>query len=277
MARIFITLHGYTAEVRLDAGRESLNAVEGTLTFPSELLELKELRDGNSIVNFWLERPAADEKNLGSVRFSGVVPGGFGGDDGLLFRAAFSARTEGAGTISVKNAHALKNDGQGSPAAITIVGADVRVAAAAVEAPASAVPEETDVTPPEPFTPVYGRDPLAYDGRWFLAFSTQDKGIGIAYYEVSEGGRAFASATSPYALKDQRLRARVAVRAVDRSGNAREVLPAPPPSVPREVTAWEPFAAAGAIILLIIWAFLHRRLRRRERAGSPLWYNKRKL
>lgn len=276
MAKLIVKLQGLTAEVRLDAGRESLNAVEGMLTFPSDLLELQEIRDGNSIINFWLERPAADEKNSGSVRFSGVVPGGFGGDDGLLFRVTFAVRTEGAGTISIKNAQALKNDGQGSPVAIAISGADVRVAEALVQEPAPSAPDEADTTSPEPFIPVYGRDPLAYDGKWFLAFSTQDKGKGVDFYEVSEGGRAFASATSPYVLKDQRLRARVAVRAVDRAGNAREVLPAPPPTVPREVTAWEPIAATGAVILLLLWAYFNRRLRHHERGASTVWYNKKK-
>ncbi|MEK7376550.1 MAG: hypothetical protein AABZ57_05260, partial [Candidatus Margulisiibacteriota bacterium] len=37
---------------------ESINAIAGKVIFPADLLEFKEIRDGNSIVNLWVDKPA---------------------------------------------------------------------------------------------------------------------------------------------------------------------------------------------------------------------------
>ena len=49
--------------VFLSAESENINAVEGILRFPADILEFKELNDGNSIVNFWVERPSRRVEN----------------------------------------------------------------------------------------------------------------------------------------------------------------------------------------------------------------------
>ncbi len=38
----------------LNTEGEDINAVEGKIIFPKTLLELKEIKDGNSIINFWI-------------------------------------------------------------------------------------------------------------------------------------------------------------------------------------------------------------------------------
>ena len=43
--------------VFLNAESENINAFEGKIIFPHDLLDLKEIRDGNTIVNFWIEKP----------------------------------------------------------------------------------------------------------------------------------------------------------------------------------------------------------------------------
>src|SRR3989344_5310183 len=47
----------FEVSVFLDTQLDDINALEGQIVFPGDLLELQEVRDGNSIVNFWIERP----------------------------------------------------------------------------------------------------------------------------------------------------------------------------------------------------------------------------
>ena len=76
---------------------EPLNAIEGKIRFPPDLLELKNIEDGNSIINFWIERPVAGE--AGKITFSGITPGGYQGERGLVFSLIFLVKQEGMGAF----------------------------------------------------------------------------------------------------------------------------------------------------------------------------------
>src|SRR3989338_3332078 len=103
--------------------QENINAFEGKIIFPNDLLDLKEIRDGNTIVNFWVERPHKEQgtgdKKQGEIAFSGITPGGYEGEKGLLFSAVFRALREGVGVLEVKDVKALLNDGKGTPARLS--------------------------------------------------------------------------------------------------------------------------------------------------------------
>src|SRR5882672_8977696 len=62
---------------------ESINAVAGKVIFPADLLELKTVQDGSSIINLWVDKPFL--QNNGQVSFSGLTPGGYKGGGGFLF------------------------------------------------------------------------------------------------------------------------------------------------------------------------------------------------
>ena len=74
----------------LNTENEKINAIEGDLVFPEGLLELKEIRDGNSIINFWVERPKIKSNN--QIAFSGIIPGGYIGRKGLIFQLFFNQK-----------------------------------------------------------------------------------------------------------------------------------------------------------------------------------------
>ncbi len=208
----------------LDAKGESINALEGEIQYPRDILTLKEVRDGNSIVNLWVERP--HEQN-GTIRFAGVTPGGFGGGNGELFAVVFSARLQGEANFSLSGTRALLNDGKGSPTTLRLYAAPLSIAARGNGA--SVAPMDLDHTEPESFVPSLGSDPSLFDGKWFVAFATQDKESGVDHYEVAErvGFRFplfqkldWRNATSPFVLSDQSQSSYIYVKAVDRSGNS---------------------------------------------------------
>lgn len=207
----------FEAKITVDTQGESINAFEGTVTFSNEVLAPLAVREGGSIVNFWVERPRTSAS--GAMRFSGLIPGGFTGQ-GFLFSVIFRAVKPGNGTIAVADPRALRNDGAGSPAYARSV--DVRVAVSNIVASSEDVPPIEDAALPEPFTPVITRDPELFGGKYVLVFATQDKQSGIDHYEVCERSiHQCVVAENPYPLHYQGLGWNIFVKAVDKTGNER--------------------------------------------------------
>lgn len=218
----------FLIQIFLDTKGNTVNAVEGAVVFSSENLELKEIRDGNSSINFWIERPhrVTDEK----VNFSGITAGGFSGQKMFLFGLVFRTKKAGESIILLDNIQILQNDGLG-----TKVSAQATPFTFSVSKDFSGTAGENlaikDTNPPENFNPSIGRDPTIFDGKYFLVFSTVDKGSGIDHYEVRESpwfflgvwGGKYITTESPYLLKDQTLKSKIYVKAIDKAQNEREI------------------------------------------------------
>lgn len=214
----------FEVRVLIDSQGESINAFGGTVTFPGNLLTPLEVREGGSMVNFWVEQPSVATSS--TVRFSGITAGGFMGR-GLLFSIIFRSTRSGNGTILVTAPKALRNDGAGTPVHTTSVGAHITISN--TMASSANIPEVADTDPPERFTPAVAHDPTLFGDKYFLVFATQDKRSGIDHYEVCEGNmRECTVAASPYLLEHQDLEREIFVTAIDRAGNERiGMLPAP--------------------------------------------------
>ncbi len=216
----------FQTDVTIDTNGESINVFSGKIVFPSDIVELKEIRSGNSIVNYWVEEP----KNVnGEIAFAGMTPGGYNGNHGVIFSLIFTATAQGQGSIVVKDPLFLKNDGKGTSANINISNSILTVLAPD-QRRNIVVPPITDTTPPELFAPEISRSPSILNNAWLLFFSAQDKGSGIGHYEIQEYQNGLFSffapwqiASSPYLLKDQSASSQLNVRAIDKSGNIRTV------------------------------------------------------
>jgi len=191
----------FEVKVLLNAENDSINAMEGVLVFPQDAVVLKEIKSGNSIISFWSQAPKATGNK---VDFSGVIPGGYAGRNGLVLSLIFEAKTENASVIELSKAVALINDGQGTQASVKIVNFRLVVSGKAVE-PKIITDQKDDTDPPEEFSPAISRDETIFEGKNFLVFATQDKGSGIDYYEVCEGKRACVKAENLYLLENQNL------------------------------------------------------------------------
>lgn len=211
----------FSVQIFLNTEKDSINAVEGEAVFPVKLLEVVEIQDGNSAINFWIEKPHS--VSPGKVKFSGIIPGGGTGPQSFLFTVIFRAKTEGEGKIEFQNVQVLKNDGVGTAASIKVSPLSFVISnKISDEDPTKTSPQAVDTDAPEKFKPEIVRDSEIFDGKYFLVFATQDKGSGIDHYEVREGFfGAFATATSPYILNNQEKDQRISVRAVDKKGNVR--------------------------------------------------------
>jgi len=250
----------FKVDLFLNTEGENINALEGKILFPADQLELKEINDGGSIVSFWLEKPKVlnntkmnntlyntlndtkidgtrkdaninntrNDANIQEVVFSGIVPGGFSGERGLILSLVFKTKKEGQALIEISNSKVLLNDGLGTEAKLKTGNLLINVN------PNISVPEyiiPPDKEPPENFKPEIVSDPNIFNGRYALVFATEDKGSGVDKYFVYEDTRKktqinandWTIAESPYLLKDQKLRSYIYVKAVDRAGNERIV------------------------------------------------------
>ncbi|MBI2444713.1 MAG: hypothetical protein HYV42_05770 [Candidatus Magasanikbacteria bacterium] len=247
----------------LDTENESINALAGTITFTPAALSVTEASDGNSLVNFWLERPLPNA--TGTVRFAGITPGGFPGSAARILTLVVVPQAPGKTTLTITKPQVLRHDGAGTATSVTV--APLTLTAVATTTAPALPPVDTE--PPEPFTPIVTRDPNLLDNRWVLIFSTPDKGSGLARYEAVESRRRlddsdlatapWAEVASPYLLRDQSLTSFIYVRAVDHQGNLRLSLVAP--LVRPWYTKWPFWGILGipAVLLGSIWLFLWKR------------------
>jgi len=231
---------------------ENINAMESTIMFSQDLLELKEIKNNNSIISFWSQLPQASGNK---IHFSGVVPGGYAGRKGSVFSMIFQARAEGISVIKVNDIMALRNDGKGTPADTTI--SDLRLVVEGKAVVPKAPVKEKDIDQPEAFLPVISRDETIFAGKFFLVFATQDKGSGIDHYEVCEGKRECVETKSLYLLKNQNLDEEITVIAIDKSGNERMAT-----ITPQKQKSWYTnrlfLAIIGGVVLL---AYIIRKVR----------------
>lgn len=246
-----------TATVGLDAMGESLNALEGTFTFSSDLLEPLAVRTTDSLVSMWLTEPQLAVP--GKISFSGIVPGGFGntlipGADPSflpLFTVDFRVTQEGTASFSLPDGVVLMNDGLGTPAIVYVATGNVPVVGVGDVEVYSSV---EDTEPPLSFSPLVVRDAALGDGSWQLLFSTTDLETGVAYYEVQRGSGSFVRAESPYAISAWSPFS-YTVRAVDDAGNV-QVADAVRVPVEALVLRWGILCAIVFVLMMsggIIW------------------------
>lgn len=252
-----------SSTIRINTEGQSVNAIEGHLTFNPQKFSVADIYDGGSVVDIWIQAPTFSNQN-GTIDFSGIIPGGMVAASGtvLSFRLAPLAQGGTAGFLSV-SARALLNDGLGTPAPLTIVNASFILGG-----PATASPT-VSMMPPDPFLPQIGRDPDICGGGYFVAFSATDQQSGIDHYEILENdGTVWHNATSPHCLADQGLSSPVYIRAIDKAGNFRIVkLPAShQPQKVMQVLVWVLAVGFGILIVSGISFFLAWRKKREREA-----------
>lgn len=230
----------FITNIRINVGNnESINAIEGYLKFPSDILEVKDFSTGNSILTF-IQEPKI-HKEEGFISFIGIIPGGYSGrvvgDPGqsnllgkIIFHSIFSGRAE---IVFEDSSQALLSDGEGTLAELINKGLIIEIQPVDDIKPIQNEWQEElekDKTPPEDFNP----EIIEIDGKYYLAFFTKDKDSGIDYYQVLEknfwtdinkllGRVKWINTESPYLLKGQSLSSKIEIKAIDKAGNEKIV------------------------------------------------------
>ena len=104
----------FAATVVVSSSDQSINAVSGTLTFPTNELQVVSVSKTASVLSLWVQDPSFSN-TAGTVDFEGVVPNpGFQGSGGRVITINFKVIGQGSATAKLSNGSVLANDGSGT-------------------------------------------------------------------------------------------------------------------------------------------------------------------
>ena len=94
--------------------QDSANAFQGTINFPSDLLQVTSLSKSGSIISLWVQDPSFSNSD-GTIHFEGVVPNpGYIGSNGKIITINFKVKSDGEAHLGFSDGAVLANDGQGT-------------------------------------------------------------------------------------------------------------------------------------------------------------------
>src|SRR3989344_1537261 len=128
----------------------SLNAVSGTVSFPTSLFSVESVSKTGSIIDFWVTEPSVS-KSSGTVKFEGVALGGFNGSSGTVATIHLRATKAGSAKLAFQSGQILANDGAGTDITGALTGASYTlVPATEKRVPVPEEEIEPEITQPEP-------------------------------------------------------------------------------------------------------------------------------
>jgi len=305
-------VHGHTdtfsVPVRIDPQGTCINAVSVRLAYDPAVLSVIDIGVGSSIIPLWTTRPTIERGpsgETGLVVLEGGIPGGYcgrvSGDLGAADTLAElvvtgASRLEGnteairASIVVDPGTVVYRNDGTGAAADLTVLGVDLDFVATS-SSPANTWLEavKNDTIAPELFDVTLVRGPSVGSAKHYIVFSTTDKQSGIDHYEILETDpdrfgfltwvpreSHWVRGESPYVLRDQELRSKILVKAVDKNGNERIVEYTPPLSLLKVLT-YPAFLVlllallvllGGGVLGVVMWVRRVRAKRRQVTAGG---------
>ncbi len=115
--------------VTVSSTDQAMNAVDGVLKFPSDLLQVAVVSKAGSVIGLWVQEPSFSN-SLGTVNFEGIALNpGYTGANGTVLTVTFRARKEGSAQLSIENASILANDGNGTSILSGVSGGMVTIGA----------------------------------------------------------------------------------------------------------------------------------------------------
>lgn len=101
-----------TIDVKVRSTTQSINAISGSVSFPSDLVVVRNISKTKSIINFWTQEPKLTKNR---ISFEGVILNpGFVGSNGIIFSITFEAKKTGSVYLNYNDGGVLANDGLGS-------------------------------------------------------------------------------------------------------------------------------------------------------------------
>jgi hypothetical protein len=138
--------------VRINSQGQTVNAAQGTLQYPSSILQVVHVDHSNSIFNIWAQEPTIST-STGEISFLGGSTNSFSGTSLYVLDVTFLVRGTGMATLNFANAGVTAGDGTGAnildgtnPLSININGAAGSLPVTATT-PAGTAPSSTAVAP----------------------------------------------------------------------------------------------------------------------------------
>lgn len=137
----------FTETVFVSTTDQAMNAISGTISFPTDLLQVVSVSKSNSVLSLWVQDPTFSNTN-GTISFSGIVPNpGYIGGGGRVVSIQFRGKRAGTGSVVFSaSSQVLANDGNGTDILSDTSSATVTISSSAsVPTPSAPSPVTTDV------------------------------------------------------------------------------------------------------------------------------------
>lgn len=104
----------FSVSMYINTEGKTINAVEASVSFPPDKLQLVSPTTGQSIITIWAGQPTVNNQS-GQLDLQGGVPGGFNADHGLITTMTFRVKAVGTAVIRFQDtSKVLLNDGRGT-------------------------------------------------------------------------------------------------------------------------------------------------------------------
>lgn len=99
--------------VRIDSAGQTVNAAQGTIEYPSSILQVVSVDHSNSIFNIWAQEPTINT-STGQISFLGGSTNSYSGTSLYVLDVTFMARGSGLAALDFVNAGVTAGDGTGA-------------------------------------------------------------------------------------------------------------------------------------------------------------------
>lgn len=104
----------FSVTVYVASSDQAMNAVSGTVSFPSDKLTVTAVSSSGSVVDFWVQEPSYSN-STGIINFEGVVmTPGFTGSYAKILVISFKTKSVGSALLNFSSGSVLANDGLGT-------------------------------------------------------------------------------------------------------------------------------------------------------------------
>lgn len=141
----------FEVSIKIDTEGAGVNAVQGTLQYPKDILQATKIDRSDSVFDFWLQEPAYSN-DTGKVTFVGGSTAGSVGKSLQVLRITFTAKGSGRAEFTFTDSAVTASDGSGTNVLSALHGLvinSVPLAGAAQVAPIpTAIPAPVQITRP---------------------------------------------------------------------------------------------------------------------------------
>ncbi|MFH1583236.1 MAG: cohesin domain-containing protein, partial [Candidatus Falkowbacteria bacterium] len=125
----------FSVSVFVSSSDQAMNAADGVISFPTDIIEVSSLSKSGTIFNLWVQEPGFSN-SAGTVNYEGVVMNpGFTGAGGKIITINFKAKAEGQATLIFSSGSVLANDGEGTNILSSLGGAKFNITLPAPKEP----------------------------------------------------------------------------------------------------------------------------------------------
>jgi len=139
----------FSVDVKINSEDIFINAVQATVKFPNDILELLEVDRVNSVFGFWVKEPVISNEE-GTLSFIGGTAKGVAGESLEVLKIKFKAKGIGSAELTVSDAVVTASDGKGTNVLSVIEGTSIGIGTELIKPePVPVPPTEEPIEKPE--------------------------------------------------------------------------------------------------------------------------------